>query len=318
LTSLLTMSCALFFQENSLLFPFYAAALLFFMTDASPLKIVRTVVPYIFLNLLLLIPWLITASHTAHMIQSIQSFQLTFWDWSANFFRLVAWYIKNLFIPQNIIFEYSRIPVSKFSFLWNIFSWCVLTGYVLLILYYFKRTIESFALVIFITGFIYAVPASLAHPDIGLVFEPHWLYFSSTGFFLFMSLMFIKLKKRVHRLLYLALASTILMSFFIDTQRLQVNARNELSYCENWLKISPHNTYAMFLLAKHYCINKDLAIPPDLIPDMINTVDFLIKNNFYISAPKLIEKLSSCRLSPSQRRELLLKSEIFHSKYGGN
>jgi hypothetical protein len=318
IASLLTFFCALFCQENSLLFPLYAAALLFFMTDAPLPKIIRAMIPYIFLDLLLVILWLTTASHTANMLQNIQSFKLSFQDCSANFSRLIVWYIKNLFIPRNIVFEYSLTPVSNLSFLWNIIPWGILTGYILLIFYYFKRSIESFALAVFLTGFIYAIPGSLTHPDIGLVFEPHWLYFSSIGFFLFTALMLMKLKDHVRRLLYVTLISILLMSLFIGTERLHVNSRNELIYCENWLRISPHNTYAMSILAKHYSLNKDLVIPADLIPDMIDAVDFLINNNYYMSAPKLIEKLSLYKLSPFQRLELIFKLGTFRYKYGNS
>jgi hypothetical protein len=318
-----TASLAAFFgallcQENSLLFPLYAAALLFFMTDALPSRIFRTLIPYILLDLLLLILWLAFAGHTANIFQSIRSFQLTFWAWSTNFFHLAAWYLKNLFIPQNIVFEYSLTPAVNLSLPWDILSWGMVTGYILLIIFYFKRSLESFALVIFLTGFIYAVPASLAHPDIGLVFEPHWLYFSSIGFFLFMVLMLLKLKDHIQRLLYVALLSATLMSLLIDTEYLHVNARNEVEYCENWLRVSPHNTYAMFLLARHYSSGKNLSIPADLVPDMINAVDILIETNFYVSAPLLVEKLSSYPLSPSQRKKLLLKSKETYLLAGVN
>ncbi len=318
ITSLAAFFFALLCQENSLLFPLYAAALLFFIADASLAKIIRLIIPYILLDLLFMISWLASSGHTANMIQSIQSFQLTYWSFNAHYFHLIAWYLKNLFVPQNIVFEYSMPSAEKLSFLWNILPWGILAGYVLLMFCYFKKSIESFALTVFLIGFIYAIPASLAHPDIGLVFEPHWIYFSSIGFILFIVLILLKLKTRIHRLSYLALVSAILMSLLLDTERLHVNAKNEQGYYENWLRVSPHNTYAMLLLAKHYAINKDLCIPPDLIPDMINAVDILIKDNFYISAPKLIEKLSAYKLSPSQRSELLLKSKEAYLLAGVN
>ncbi len=318
ITSLLTLCCALLCQETSLLFPIYAAALLFFLTKIPASKILQTIIPYIFLNILLICLWLISAGHTAHIAQNIQSFHLTFFDWSSNFVRLTTWYIKNLFIPQNIVFEYNLTPVAHLTCLWNLAFGGVLTGCIVLIFCYFKRSIESFALAIFLTGFIYAAPACLTHPDIGLVFEPHWLYFSSIGFCLFIALMLVKLKKHVHRWLYAALVSAVLASYFIDTAKLHAIAKNELSYCENWLRQSPHNSYAMSLLARQYALHKNAVIPADLVPDMLNGVDFLIKNNYYISAPELIEKLSSCKLSPSQQWELLLKSAVFYCKYGSN
>lgn len=318
IASLAAFSCALLCQENSLLFPLYAAALLFFMTDASPAKIIRTVIPYILLDLLLVTLWLVNAGHTANLIQSIQTFQLTLWGWSTNFFGLIAWYLKNLIVPQNIVFEYSLTPAGNPSILWNIISCGTLTGYLLLVFCYFKKSIESFALILFLTGFIYAAPASLAHPDIGMVFEPHWLYFPSIGFILFMVLMLMKLKGRIHRLLYVALVTAILMSLLVDTGFLHVKGRNEVKYCENWLRASPHNSYAMFLLARHYSSDKNLSVPCDLVPDMINAVDILIKNNLYISAPRLIEKLSGYTLSPLQRKELLLKSKETYLLAGVN
>jgi tetratricopeptide (TPR) repeat protein len=286
------------------------------MTDVSPIKIIKILTPYILLDFLLLILWQTNAGHTANIIQSIQSFQLSFFDWSANFFRMTAWYIKNLFVPGNIAFEYSQAPVIGLSYLWNFVPWTILAGSTLLVIYHFKRSAVSFAVIIFLTGFIYAAPASLSHPDIGMVFEPHWLYFSSIGFFLLIALALLKLKGCINRLLYLALASSILISFYLSTEALHLMAKNELDYCENWLRVSPHNTYAMSLLAQDYSSDKSIAIPTDLIPDMLNAIDLLIKNDYFISAPKLIGKLSSYPLSPAQRWQLLLRSAVDHCKYG--
>lgn len=315
IASLLAFSFALLCQENSLLFPLYAVATLFFLTKASPAKIIKIVLPYIFLCLLLIALWIKTAGHTAHLMQSIQSFNLTFWEWNTNFSQMIAWYLTNLFVPQNINFEYNLTPAAHLSWAWDIASWGILAGCILLIFCYFKKNIESLALVYFLAGFLYAIPASLAHPDVGLVFEPHWLFFSSIGFYLFAALMLLKLKNHVRRLLYLSLLTSILMYLFIYTEKNHTTARNELSYCENWLRKSPHNSYAMLLLTKYYCFGKGIDVPSDLIPDMINNVDFLINNNYYISAPLLIKKLSTYDLSPAQRRELIIKSEAFHHKY---
>ena len=168
---------------------------------------------------------------------------------------------------------------------------------------------ESFSLVLFFSGFFIALPAFATRPDMGFVFEPYWLYFSSIGFFLFMVLVLFKMKDRVHRWLGVVLWLTIFMFFFIQTQKLNITAGTQVSYCENWLRKSPGNTIPAGILAHEYIVN-NRNIPLEFFTPLLGMVDIYLKNGHYETAVKLISRFFSPELTHDQRQELLYRTAV--------
>ena len=178
---------------------------------------------------------------------------------------------------------YNVTPIKHFLWLWNLFLFISILG-LLAALSYFKRSMESFALVLFFTGFFIVIPGFASRPEVGIGFEPYWLYFSSIGFFIFVALMLLKLKSRINKWYFVLLLSMLLMFFFIQTQKLNLIARTQLSYCENWLHRSPGNKMASDALSGEYIYN-DYKIPQEFFVPISAEADRYLRKE--IMGPRL-------------------------------
>ena len=297
-----------------MLFVFYAAFMAFILTKRNFKDTFKLCVPFFLLEFLFFIFWLNLAAPKAFLSRNIQVFHMSFWDFSANYFRLIVWYISNLFVPRDIVFMYDIAPIKDFIWLWNLLGGAFLSGLIVLI-FYFKRSMESFSLVLFFSGFLIALPAFAARPEMGFIFEPYWSYFSSIGFFLFIVLILFKMKDRVNKWWWVVLWPIVFVSFFIQTQQLNITAGTQLSYCENWLRKSPGNTIPAGILAHEYIIN-NVDIPLEFFGPMLRIGDLYLRNNHYESAFKLFTKLSSLALSYDRRQGLLLRMAVVYYKSG--
>ena len=184
---------------------------------------------------------------------------------------------------------------------------------VIFLIVYFKRSVESFSLILFFSGFAFAVPAFATRPQMGFVFEPYWMYFSSIGFYLFVVLMFFKAKDRINRWIWIIIWPIVLMVFFIQTQILNIRASTQLSYCENWLRQSPGNLIPAGILSQEYVLY-NVDVPIEFFTPMLRMVDIDINNGRYESASKLISKLSDLSLSDSQRQDLFSRIIVVNYK----
>jgi tetratricopeptide (TPR) repeat protein len=314
IVSIFILFLALLCHEICMLFVLYAAFMAFILKKFSLRETIKICVPFFLVEVLFFILWLVLAAPKAFLSRNIQEFHLSFWDLSANYFHLIIWYISNLFFPRDIVFMHNAPPLKDFIWLWNLFFWGFLSGF-LALLFYFRRSLDSFALVLFFSGFFIAVPAFAARPDMGFVFEPYWLYFSSVGFYLFIILIFFKIKDNINRSLWVIFLPIIFMYFFIQTQQLNLTASTQRSYCENWLRQSPGNTIPAGILAQEYILN-NIDIPLEFFPPMLSMADVYLKNGHWETAFKLISKLSSLDLSFDQRQGLLFRTAVAYYKSG--
>jgi len=315
--SFLMAILALFCHEIILLFPLYVWALLFCLTDLKFRRIIKLTIPFVFLNIFLIALWLHFVNVSVHL-ENVKTWHPRFMGTlSANFSHLFFWYLSNLVVPRNIVFICNRPPLVDFIWFWNLLFFGFLTGCGFLIFFYFKKSLESFALVLFLTGFVFAFFASqvLFESKGEWLFEPNWVYFPSIGFYLFIVLIFLRLRKYLNKKLFIVFTSVLFIFYFLLTLNLNILSRTELSYCENWLRKSPDNYTAGFIAASYYCHHKGIVIPSDIIPDMLYLTDIAVKDDFR-EAPDLIERILSSNISSTQRKELSYQLAAYHCKNG--
>jgi tetratricopeptide (TPR) repeat protein len=318
--SVVMVFLALLCHELTFLFPFYAMSLLFFLTDLKFKKIIKILLPFIFLDLLSIILWLSTVNSQVH-VEKLNILSPEFlWNTCANFSHLCFWYLSNLFYPQNIVFMCNMPPLGNSICLWNLGLLAFLIGCFISVVFYFKRSLESFALVLFLMGFIYPFFASLIRfeHEGQWEFAPHWVYFFSVGFYLWIVLILLKLRARLKKSLYVCLWGALVASCFLSTWTINRVSRTEISYCENWIRKFPDNTIAMNLVANFYRNNINYNMPLDLVSDMFNMVDMYLKYNHPKEALELIKNLSSSKISLAQKEEISYKLAAYHCKNGLN
>jgi tetratricopeptide (TPR) repeat protein len=151
--------------------------------------------------------------------------------------KLLLWYLTKLFIPINHIWIYSIAPLSLDQAKASLMVLSILTVMYVILDRVVRLRSFSFAGIWFVSGFIFLLPGSLAHPEAGLVIEPYWFYISSMGFFILMAIAINMIKKYIPGKLFVALFVFVCVTLFYGVQRINRIARSEKSYCEYWLNI---------------------------------------------------------------------------------
>lgn len=162
----------------------------------------------------------------------------------ATYIDLLAWYTQKLFVPHNILFLYHAEWVTSGA-------WVRLGGFAFIVLMSlflvfrrYKKGMPALGLILFWLGFLPAAVASFRSGRQGLpMIEPHWFYFSSMGFFLWVSWMLLEWKKRSpaqwrYGFPVLAIALIVLLNGNIS------HWRSQEAYCRYWLSLNPYNMTA--------------------------------------------------------------------------
>ena len=90
-----------------------------------------------------------------------------------------------------------------------------LAGVVWLWIKYPRPNPALFAISWILTGFLPVVPACLSRLEFGIIIEPHWLIFSSIGYFLLLAIVFSRLKDRVSKRIWYCAIAVLLCSTFL-------------------------------------------------------------------------------------------------------
>ncbi len=152
--------------------------------------------------------------------------------------QLGLWYFEKLFIPINHIWIYSISPLAPTQALLNFLILLIVLGLFVEWVRRFKIFRQvSFVCFWFFMGFLFLLPGSLGHLEVGLVIEPYWFFISSMGFFILISICFDYFKPFLPRTFFALLVFTICITLFYVTQRFNVIAKSEKTYSEYWLNI---------------------------------------------------------------------------------
>jgi tetratricopeptide (TPR) repeat protein len=160
---------------------------------------------------------------------------ITFWG---SLSKLVLWYLTKLFIPINHVWIYSISPLSQMESLLNLLIVFILLGLFFLGFRRFETFRQiSFAWGWFTMSFLFLLPGSLSHLEVGLVIEPYWFFIGSMGFFILIAFYFDQLKAVFSQVFFTLLLAAICLTLFCVTQRFNVIAKSQESYCKYWLSI---------------------------------------------------------------------------------
>ena len=132
-----------------------------------------------------------------------------------------------------------------------------LAGVVWLWIKYPRPNPALFAISWILTGFLPVVPACLSRLEFGIIIEPHWLIFSSIGYFLLLAIVFSRLKDRVNKkdLVLRDSGPSFVLRFFFPA--LQLSLGDQTRYCRYWLTVSPDHYWPNFWLGYAYLEDKN-------------------------------------------------------------
>ncbi len=302
--SLLCFLVGLLFLETALLFPIFICFLCLLKPVQERLRILYLSLPYWALSFSYFILWFFMTRHGIYLGEKIHHLKVSLISYLATCGLLLNWYLGNLFFPNDSVFIKSIAPLTEHLLPWlgNLTVFLVI---VFSLIYVWRKTLKSFALLWFLTGFIFMIPASLTHAyQMGMVIEPNWFFFSSMGFFMFFALILHDLKQHIRPLLSHTLLAAIIIFWSITSYRHHVIAKTEVSYLTYWLSISPGNFIPSLRLAHLYVIANSPNIPSELIQDMNKQATLFIKTRKYIEAANLIDKLILSEPESSHRKIL--------------
>jgi len=259
--SIIAFVFAMLSQELAVLFPLYLISMLYILKKYSLKNAVKHSLPFWGVVCVFFVLWSKLAAPQAELGGRIADLNLTVGVFVATLFQLVVWYVRNLFVPDTIVFIYNLAPAQTHIFLWNV-ALLSLIALLFTLFNYWKKNLKTFALIWFLIGFIVVIPASLAHSYMGLVIEPYWFYFSNMGFFFFVSLLINELKSPFGRKLKFGLIVLIFSYFVLMTQVYIQIGKTGMTRSLHWVKSAPTNTIALMDLAEAYtkAKNYDLAV----------------------------------------------------------
>ncbi len=245
--SFLWFLAALLSHETAVAFPLYLAAALFFVR--YPLReIFWKSLPFFALVLIYLIFRWEFVSLKEGLWDKIPLFGISFGNYLATFSRLVAWYFSKLIFLKEIVLIWATPIVREHLLWWNLGLVVVVVVCVYCLGAPWKRDPKSFALSWMGIGLVPVGLGCFFYPASGLVIEPHWLFFSSIGFF-FLANGLVQMEgnfsKNGARIL-----GVLLLSIYVFNSR-QYNAlwADERRYCQAWMQASPGLKTAVFYLA---------------------------------------------------------------------
>lgn len=315
--SLLSFFLALLFLETALLFPACLCALSLLKPVRERLRVLLLSLPYWAGSISYFILWCSMTRDGGHQLNDkINHLNISLTQYFATLGLLFKWYIGNLFFPDDLVFIKSSPVIFGGQIKWILGLMAYSTVIILLILLW-RKTQKSFAIIWFIIGFVFMLPASLIHAySMGMVLEPHWFFFSSMGFFMCIALLLADIKPHINLVIYRSLIGVIIFFWAITSYRHHVIAQTEVSYLEYWLKISPGNTFPALRLGNLYGLRSYLKIPEILIPEMDRQADLFIKKKQYTEAAALIEKMIQSQPQHRTRQIWDYTLTALHTKIG--
>ncbi len=239
-------------HEMSLVYPGYIFCVLYFLKNYSWKRTVVLCFPFLFLALsylffrmeffsvrgILKVPFKVVTMVGAYF---------------SSLNHLIVWYLSKLVMPSGILFLWSERIVEKGNF---IVEQVMFAGIILILFYLvfgrWKKGIKAFALAFFLIGFIPCFWASYTYfPYLDPIIEPHWFYFSSFGFFLFLSSVLLKWMGKIKVKMIGALSVLgVLLFLFFCLQQNNASWKDQETYCRYWLSLNGRNMTPYYGLGK--------------------------------------------------------------------
>ncbi len=241
---LLLYALSLFSHELSISLPLYLILITYFFYREKWAAVIRYMLPFATVLLLFI---LLRSQIDQRPIGAWLALPIGWTSYVAALFPLAYWYISRLIVPVEIILvNWTVIAADGSLFILNLMFW--LTVFVCVYLFTrWKKSVLSFALGFFLTGFIFYVPASLVYAHLGgkvVIIEPHWFAFASIGFFTLTAYGLLSLKPKIPSKAWRAGLALIFLTLILLARQHNAFWKNERAYLNFWLKANPKDITA--------------------------------------------------------------------------
>lgn len=256
--SILFFCLSILCHETAIFFPFYLAAVLFFLKDYNIRKLIVSLIPFFAIIAAYLFFRMFYASLKAGVVDNISNFGISFAQYIAMYFQLLLYYLKNILFLKDIVLIYSTPPINQYLEIWILLF--VMSGLVIvyLILHKWKNNPKSFALAWIIIGFGPVTLACFSRPSMGMIISPHWLLISSIGYCLLIALLFESFYRKGNKHIFTFITVFLLICYVFVSRQYNLLWANEIQYCQYMLRLSPKIPLTKFWLANAYYEKGDL------------------------------------------------------------
>jgi tetratricopeptide (TPR) repeat protein len=248
---LIWLLIALLCHEMILVFPLYLFAVLFFSQKLNLRESLRACLPaavVVFMYFIFRVYYI-----NLHQVPAqVSAASMTLSSYLAALAKLIFWYIKKLLFLDGIVLMWDTPPVREYAL-----SWCLsLAAFFGTAIYFISKYRShrnlSLGLFFILIGILPVLAGCLSRPWFGLIIEPHWMIYSSIGFFILVASLFIYLKKHVPKWFFIALLTTLLCVYGASSRFYNYLWADQIRYCQYWQNISSYNFMPKFWLAYAY------------------------------------------------------------------
>lgn len=256
---LIWLLIALLCHELVIVFPFYLAFILWFLENKSLKNILKELtLPAAVMALYVFFRTTYFSLKTGVLDQALH-LKVPFFDFLATYTKLIGWYIAKLLLPDGIVLIWHTPVVQNSLAVWG-FNLClgmILALAVWLWIKYPRPNPTLFAISWILTGFLPVALACLSRLDFGLIIEPHWLIFSSIGYFLLLAIILSKLKNLIGKKIWYSGIAILLLFYVSYSRHYNYLWGDQIRYCRYWLSVTPDHYWPNFWLGYAYLEDKN-------------------------------------------------------------
>ena len=164
---------------------------------------------------------------------------------------LAGWYVKQFFLPTEVLFMKTIWPVTQSLIFLNGLIGCLFLYY-MWVLFRLRHSNLVWLFVWFFVALSSLGGAFLIAPAQGLTIEPHWFLVGSFAVYWMVSLLLIKIYREINKVLACGLIIFVLIFLMGWTKNYNYLWRSQESYCLYWLEKEPNESFPSFWLGADY------------------------------------------------------------------
>lgn len=255
IVSMIWFILALFCHEVAVAFPLYMMAALYFGRGVPLWRTVRAALPQCAVAGIFVAVRSLVLSHKANVVGNIGEFDITFGGYVIHYAKLLGWYFSRFFTAEGIVLAWNTPLDAQASGLWGLGLAVAAALAAAIMLSARVAPAYRFGVAWMVIGCLPVALACFSRPFLGFVIQPHWLFFSSVGFFVCLG----HLIGRLRRPWLIGTTLILAVIFLTASHRHNLRWQSENRYCSYWLGISPDNFWPNFWLGHDYLAKNDYA-----------------------------------------------------------
>ncbi|MBF0478144.1 MAG: tetratricopeptide repeat protein [Candidatus Omnitrophica bacterium] len=223
-------------HETAYFLPFYAAALCLMVHRLSIRQTFKyCALFFIILGFILLFRMRFSDVGGSYW-KIYQTMGISPWQFIATVSKAWFWYVSQLFYPRGVVLIWGTPVVVQGAPAWitALLFFFIIMGWMIIKWMQQQIYVYGFLLLFFILGIIPVFLASLSFSRVGIVLEPHWLFFNSIGFFALTAWLLDNLGKKVSTILTPGLIASMVVALISQSWVMNNIWSDEINYCNFW------------------------------------------------------------------------------------